>query len=165
MGCGDKHCGRFDKRALLKIPKGLYLLTSGNGEECRGMIIDSVLHTGDERGGVIVCVKKDVPIHDIMRSSGKMNLHFLNTDTPEELLKELGYGKGLDFQNFGNMNALLMENDAMLISEDYIGGFLALFLENYMENASCGFFECSISASAIFYDKDTLTPRVTERRE
>ena len=72
----------FDPKALFSLSYGLYLVTSHDGQRDNGMIANTACQQTDSPCRVSVTINKANYSHDVIRKTGKMNVHCLSKDTP-----------------------------------------------------------------------------------
>ena len=79
----------IDNTALFKIGYGLYVISCNDGSRDNAFICNTVVQVTDSPKRLAVTINKQNYSHDVIKSSGIMNVNCLNTDTPFEVFERL----------------------------------------------------------------------------
>lgn len=96
----------MDQKALYKIPYGLYILTSKNGNKHNGCIINTAQQVASDPLLISIAVNKANYTHDMILESRICTISVLNTNANFELFKRFGFQSGrtvdkfADFENY-----------------------------------------------------------------
>jgi len=85
-----------DAKVMLKIPYGLYILTSRYGDIDNGCVVNAVTQITASPISVMVAVNKNNYTEELIRKSGNFNISILDTDTDFETIKHFGFQSGRD---------------------------------------------------------------------
>ena len=147
---------KIDANALFKIEYGLYVVTVKGEELDNGLILNSVVQVTAAPLGVAVTVNKQNYSHDLIKSSGIMNICSLNEKTPFSLFQNFGMQSGRDAYKFIGVNAARSQNGLLYLTE-YSNAYVSLKVEQYVDLGTHGMFICTVTESQILEDTPTMT--------
>ena len=135
-----------DPKALFKIGYGLYLITSNDARKDNAFIANAVCHVTEKPLRVSVTINKLNYSHDIIKSSGILNVNCLNINTPFSVFKEYGYVSGRDVDKFKDKQVKRSTN-GLVVLEDFANAFISLKVESYVDLGTHGMFICLVTES------------------
>ena len=90
----------MDKKALYKLSYGLFVLTTREGEQNNGCIINTAIQAASEPNQMSVCVSKLNHTHDMIQRTGVFNVSVLSQRAGFDLFKHFGFQSGRDVNKF-----------------------------------------------------------------
>ena len=90
----------MDKKALYKLSYGLFVLTTREGEQDNGCIINTAIQAASEPNQMSVCVSKLNHTHDMIQRTGVFNVSVLSQRAGFDLFKHFGFQSGRDVNKF-----------------------------------------------------------------
>ena len=145
-----------DMKALFKIGYGLYVVTSNDGKKDNGLIVNTVMQVTSSPERVTVAISKSNYSHDVIKSSGKMNVNTLTVDAPFNVFEHFGFQSGRDVDKFADCSPNRSSN-GLIVLPHHINSYMSLEVEQYIDLGSHGMFICSISEAAVVSDSETMT--------
>lgn len=146
----------FDPKALYNIGYGLYVVTSNDGKKDNGFIVNTVSQFTSNPYRVVVGIAKANYSHATIKTTKKMNVNVLTTDTPFDLIKQFGFVSGRDTDKFKGEEVLRSSN-GLVVLKQHVNAYLSLEVEQYIDLDSHGMFICKVVESKIISSKETLT--------
>lgn len=147
---------KIDTNALFKIEYGLYVVTVKGEELDNGLILNAVMQVTAEPLGVAVTVNKQNYSHDLIKSSGIMNICSLNEKAPFSLFQNFGMQSGRDAYKFIGVSAARSQNGLLYLTE-YSNAYISLQVKQYVDLGTHGMFICEVTESKILEDVPTMT--------
>ena len=90
----------IEKEAMYKIPYGLYMLTTTDGEKQNGCIVNTVSMITDDPKRIVVFVNKANYSETLLQKNQIFNVSVLTESTPFEIFKQFGFQSGRDVDKF-----------------------------------------------------------------
>ncbi|MGM9631713.1 MAG: flavin reductase [Eubacteriales bacterium] len=147
---------KIDKTALFKLGYGLYVVTTNDGKKDNGLIVNTVVQVSDSPKRISVCVNKANYSHDIIKSTGKLNVNCLSTDAPFELFQHFGFQSGRNADKFIGDNLQRSENGLVVLG-GCINAYISLSVEQYIDLDSHGMFICTIDEAKTLNKAESMT--------
>lgn len=147
---------KLDMTALYKIGYGLYVVTSNDGKQDNGLIVNTVIQVSDNPNRIAVNINKQNYSHDIIKQTGKLNVNCLSVETPFEIFKRFGFQSGRTVNKFEGFTPLYSDNGLAFLSK-YINAFMSLEVEQYVDLETHGMFICKVTEARVISDKETMT--------
>lgn len=152
---GEK-ANKNDLTALFKIGYGLYVVTSNDGKNDNGLIVNTVTQVTNQPNRVAVCINKQNYSHHTIKKTGIMNVNCLSVEAPFKVFENFGFQSGKNVDKFANGNPLRSDNGLVFLPK-YINSFMSLKVENYIDLDTHGMFICSVTEARVISDKETMT--------
>jgi len=95
---------RIDQQALDKFTYGLYLVSSRDGEQRNGLVVNTVVQVALTPTLVSVAINKNSLTNEYIRKSGVFGISVLDKDTPMEFIGRFGFRSGREFDKFEGVN-------------------------------------------------------------
>jgi len=86
----------MNREALRKISYGLYVVTSGKGDNCNGQICNTVFQVTSEPAKVAISINKQNFTHEFIRESRVFAVSVLSKNTPLSFIGLFGFKCGRD---------------------------------------------------------------------
>lgn len=146
----------FDPTALFRIPYGLYLITSSDGMTDNGMICNAVMQLTDSPARVAVCLSKICLTHDLVLSSGEMNVCCLTEKAPLAIFTRFGFQSGRDADKFAGIPFLRSAN-GLAVPAGCTGAYFSLAAESSVDVGTHTLCICRVTDAAVLSDEPTVT--------
>lgn len=148
----DKH----DMSALFHIGYGLYVVTSNDGRQDNGLIVNTVSQVTDSPSRIAVTINKANYSHHVIRQTGAMNVNCLSVDAPFSVFETFGFQSGRNANKFAGMQVVRSDNGLAILPR-YINAAISLKVEEYVDLGSHGMFICSVAEARVMNDRETMT--------
>ncbi len=145
-----------DLSALFNIGYGLYVVTSNDGKNDNGLIVNTVTQVTNTPNRIAVTINKDSYSYHTIKLTGKMNINCLSIDAPFSIFENFGFKSGRAHNKFQDIEALRSDNGLAFLPK-YINSFMSLKVEQYVDLDTHGMFICSITESRVITDAQTMT--------
>lgn len=146
----------INTKALFNISYGLYVVTSYDGKNHNGLIVNTVMQLTDSPNRVGVCINKVNYSHDVIKETGVMNVNCLTQSAPFEIFKKFGFQSGRDVNKFEGESIKTSENGLAVLKEN-TNAFISLKVANYIEFDTHGLFICDVTEAEILSDEEAVT--------
>ncbi len=146
----------IDQTALFKLGYGLYAVTSKTGEKDNALIVNTVFQVTNTPLRVVVTIDKKNYSHDIIKSTGIMNINCLSVKAPFEIFEKFGFHSGKDTDKLSDVDFFRTENGLSCLS-DYINAYISLKVFEYIDLDSHGMFICDVTEANVISDEETMT--------
>jgi flavin reductase (DIM6/NTAB) family NADH-FMN oxidoreductase RutF/rubredoxin len=90
----------MDLQALDRLTYGLYLVTSRNGEQLNGLIVNTVIQVALEPCLVAMAINKSSLTGEFIQRSGVFAITVLEKETPLEFISRFGFHSGREHNKF-----------------------------------------------------------------
>lgn len=147
---------KYNTNALFNIGYGLYVITSNDGEKDNGMIANTVSQLTSSPIRVSVTLNKNSYTHDVVKSTGIMNVNCLSTEAPFKVFEAFGFTSGRDVDKFKDCEPGRSENGLVVLPK-YINAYMSLKVTDYIDLDSHGMFICTLEECDVLSDKETMT--------
>ena len=146
----------FDPKALNKITYGLFVITCSYDGKDNGMICNTVTQVASDPMRVAVSINKANFSHDMIKSSGTMNVCMLTEEAPFEVFTRFGFRSGRSADKFAGEQVFRSANGAPILTK-FINSFMSLKVVDYTDMGSHGLFICEPTDSAVMNDKPSMS--------
>lgn len=145
-----------DLTALFNIGYGLYVVTSHDGKNDNGLIVNTVSQVTNTPNRIAVAINKENYSHHVIKQTGKMNLNCLSVDAPFSLFENFGFQSGRNSDKFKEIEPLRSDNGLAFLPK-YINSFISLKVEQYLDFDTHGMFICTITESRVISNLETMS--------
>jgi len=145
-----------DSKALFNIGYGLYVVTTNDGRRDNGLIVNTVCQVTASPERIAVTVNKANYSHDVIKSTGKMNVNCLTTEAPFKDFEAFGFVSGRDVDKFKDCSPNRSENGLVVLPK-YINSYFSLEVESYIDLDTYGMFICTVTESQVVSAIETMT--------
>ena len=152
----EETANKNDLTALFNIGYGLYVVTSNDGKRDNGLIVNAVTQVTNTPNRIAVTINKQNYSHEVIKSTGKMNVNCLSTDAPFSVFEDFGFKSGRDNNKFENITPLYSDNGLAFLPK-YINSFMSLKVEQYIDLDTHGMLICSVTEARVVSEKETMT--------
>ena len=146
----------IDINALFKIGYGLYIVTSNDGTRHNGLIVNTVTQLTNTPNRVAVTINKANYSHDVIKSTGILNVCCLSEEAPFSVFQNFGFRSGKDADKFADTPFWTSEN-GLAVPSQYINSFISLKVEQYVDFDTHGMFVCTLTEARSITDIPTMT--------
>ena len=150
------HLNKNDMSALFKIGYGLYVVTSNDGKQNNGLIVNTVTQVSDNPNRIAVNINKANYSYHVIKQTGILNVNCLTVDAPFKVFENFGFQSGRNTDKFVNYPYILSDNGLPILT-NYINASISLKVENYIDLDSHGMFICSVTEARVMNNKETMT--------
>lgn len=150
------HLNKNDMNALFKIGYGLYVVTSNDGKQNNGLIVNTVTQVSDNPNRIAVNINKANYSYHVIKQTGILNVNCLTVDAPFKVFENFGFQSGRNTDKFVNYPYILSDNGLSILT-NYINASISLKVENYIDLDSHGMFICSVTEARVMNNKETMT--------
>ena len=152
----DSTANKNDLSALFNIGYGLYVVTSNDGRNDNGLIVNTVSQVTNTPNRIAVAINKENYSHHIIKQSGKMNVNCLTVDAPYAVFEKFGFRSGRNINKFEDCEPLRSENGLVFLPR-HINSFMSLKVVQYVDLDTHGMFICEITESRVISNAETMT--------
>ena len=145
-----------DPAALGRIGYGLYLVTSSDGQKDNGLIVNTVTQVSENPCRLAVSVNKRNYSCQLIRDSGKMNVHCLSVDTPFPFIERFGFHSGRDTDKFDGLTPERSAN-GLAVLPAYANAYLSLQVDQTLDLGSHCLFLCTVAEAVTLSDAAGMT--------
>lgn len=150
------HLNKNDMNALFKIGYGLYVVTTNDGKQNNGLIVNTVTQVSDNPNRIAVNINKANYSYHVIKQTGILNVNCLTVDAPFKVFENFGFQSGRNTDKFVNYPYILSDNGLPILT-NYINASISLKVENYIDLDSHGMFICSVTEARVMNNKETMT--------
>lgn len=116
----------LDRRVFGDLSYGLYIVTSRDGDEMNGQIVNTVIQVTSDPPRVAVIINKKNLTHDFIAKSRVFGVTVLDESTPMKFLGPFGFRSGRDINKFSEVQfkegltgcPLVIENAVSLLEAE-----------------------------------------------
>ncbi|MGN0661197.1 MAG: flavin reductase [Oscillospiraceae bacterium] len=149
--------GIIDEKSLFKIPYGLYVLTSNDGEKDNGCIINTVMQVTNKPNRISIAVNKLNFTHDMIKKSGVFNVSVLTESVPFSVFERFGFKSGKDTDKFAGFEHTAVSQNGLKYLTAYTN---ALISGKVVSSEDCGthtVFIADVTQAEILSDEKSVT--------
>ena len=146
----------LDLKALHNIAYGLYVVTSNDGKKDNGLIVNTVIQVTSTPTRVSVTINKQNYSHDVIRSTGKMNVNCLDITAPFALFQNFGFRSGRETDKFAGLEVRRSQNGLSVLTE-HINAWMSLQVVDYLDLGTHGMFLCDVTEAGTVAGAETMT--------
>ena len=152
----SERANKNDLTALFRIGYGLYVVTSNDGKQDNGLIVNTVSQVSDSPNRVAVTINKANYSHHIIKQTGILNVNCLSVEAPFSVFESFGFRSGRNVNKFDGTFPARSDNGLVILPQ-YINAVLSLKVDQYVDLGSHGMFLCSVTEARVISDKETMT--------
>ena len=142
--------------ALFNISYGLYVITSNDGIRDNGMIANTVCQLTSNPIRISVTLNKGSYTHDVVKSTGIMNVNCLSVEAPFKVFEVFGFQSGRDVNKFEDCAPNRSSNGLVYLPK-YINAYMSLKVVDYVDCGTHGMFICTLGECDVVSDKESMT--------
>ena len=145
------------KESFLKINYGLYVITSRDGNEDNGCVIDALMQLTDNPPVVAFSINKVNKTHEMLMKSKEFNISVLTEDAPKELFKIFSTKSGYDMNKFEEYTDFERSRNGIVYLSKHINARLSGKVVDAIDAGTHTLFRGEITDSAVINNQETLT--------
>ncbi len=145
-----------DLTALFRIGYGLYVVTSNDGKQDNGLIVNTVTQVTNTPNRIAVTINKENYSHHVIKQTGIMNVNCLSVDAPFKVFENFGFRSGRNADKFEGCSPIRTENGLLMLPH-YINAMMSLKVEQYIDLGTHGMFICEITEARVISNAETMT--------
>ena len=146
-----------EKNPLFNIGYGLYVLTSNDGKNDNGCIINSVNQVASNPNLLFISLNKANYTTEIVLKTKEMNLNCLTEHTPFSLIKRFGFASGKTSNKFDGFRCALRSKNNLVYLTRYTNSFFSLKVKDVLDLGSHYGFICEIVESKTLSNENSLS--------
>jgi len=147
----------MNKLALTKLNYGLYIVTSKNGEDFSGCVVNTVTQiTAEERPKAIVAINKENYTCQIALKAKKINISILSQEADMILIGKFGFRTGKEFNKLENTESIIGTNGIPAVTEKAVG-YMEANIINEIDCNTHYLFILEIQEAEILNEKQPLS--------
>jgi len=147
---------KSDMKALFRIGYGLYVVTSNDGKQDNGLIVNTVTQVSDNPTRIAVNINKANYSHDTIKQTGILNVNCLSVEAPFAVFQTFGFQSGRNVNKFEGCTPVRSDNGLVILPK-YINAAFSLKVEDYVDLGSHGMFICTVTEARVMSDAETMT--------
>ncbi|MCG6919125.1 MAG: flavin reductase family protein [Deltaproteobacteria bacterium] len=93
----------LDRRVFADLSYGLYIVTSRDGDQMNGQVVNTVIQVTSDPARVAVIINKKNLTHDFINRSKVFGVTVLDESTPMKFLGPFGFRSGRDIYKFSEV--------------------------------------------------------------
>lgn len=149
--------GEIQNEAFFKIPYGLFVLISKDGDFDNGCIVNTVMQITNEEQKIIVGLNKTNYSHDIILKTGKFNISALTEKTPFDVIKRFGFASGKDMNKFDNFDKISSSENHLNYLTDFSNMFISAEVVEVVDCATHSAFVAKVTEAQVISDEKSIT--------
>ena len=146
-----------DPAALYHIGYGLYVVTSREGEQDNGLIVNTVTQVTNTPNRVAVTVNKLNYSCDVIARTGQLNISALDQDAPFKLFENFGFQSGKDVDKFAGFRHVQRSANGLLFLDKYSNAYISCKVIQTVDLKTHMMFICDVTQCVTLSDKETMT--------
>ena len=117
--------------AFFSLTYGLYIVSSGSGEQYNGYIANTAFQVTAEPAQITVACNKDNLTAEFIAKSRLFSVSVLKRDTKTALFGKFGYQSGRDINKFENTEFITGKSGVPIVIEDSIAWFECELMQTF----------------------------------
>ena len=139
------------------LSSGMYLLTTREGDQNYGCLINSAMEVSRKPARIAVCLVKTNLTHEALLRTGIFNLSLITEDAPYELYRQFGMKSGRKTDKFTDCPWLTEGNDGIPHLKDHSNGWLSAHVTEQLDLGDHTLFIGQITGDQVLNDLPTCT--------
>lgn len=115
----------MNNKAMYKIPYGLYVLTSREGDKDNGCIINTVGQVTTSPNRITFAVNKQNLTHDMVLKTGVFNVSTLSEAAPFSVFQNFGFQSGRTADKFAEFGDVYRSENGIYYLTNYVNSFIS----------------------------------------
>ena len=147
----------IDPTALFSIGYGLYVVTSREGDQDNGLIVNAVTQVTNTPNRVAVTVNKMNYSCGVIAKTGVLNISTLSQDAPFKLFQRFGFQSGKDINKFWDFKHYQHSANGLAYLTKYSNAFISCKVINQMDLGTHIMFICDVTQCVNLSNLPTMT--------
>lgn len=145
-----------EKEAMYKIPYGLFMLTTTDGERQNGCIVNTVSMITENPKRIVVFVNKANYSEELLKKNKIFNVSVLSESVPFEIFKQFGFQSGRDVDKFEGGRYATSENGLYYLPE-YANAFMSAKVVDAYDYGTHTLFVAEVTEAKKLSDEPSAT--------
>lgn len=146
----------IEKEALYKIPYGLFMLTTSDGEKQNGCIVNTVAMLTDTPKRITVFVNNANYSAELLKKNGVCNVSILTESTPFDVIRRFGFSSGRDVDKFSDRAYPHTENGLYYLP-DYANAVLSAKVVDHYDYGTHTLFVAEVTEAKPLANEPSLS--------
>lgn len=147
----------IEPKALFKLSYGLFAVTAQDAGRDNGCITNTAIQVASAPDKIALAVNKANLTHDMILSSGKLNVSVLTEDTPFELFKHFGLQSGRSVDKFAGYPDVQRSANGLIYLSKTANAMFSGAVEQAVDCGSHTLFIAGITQSMVLSQKPSVT--------
>ncbi|WP_026624243.1 flavin reductase [Eggerthia catenaformis] len=152
----SEEANKNDLTALFRLGYGLYVVTTHDGKQDNGCIVNTVTQVSENPTRLAVCINKKNYTDHIIMKTGKLNVNCLSQEAPFSVFEKYGFVSGRTKDKFAGMKVSRTDNGLVILPQ-YINAVMALKVEQTIDLDSHHMYLCAIEEARVLSNTETMT--------
>ena len=147
------------RKALQNMVYGMYLLTTREGEQDFGCLVNTAIQVSSQPDRIAVCVVKSNLTHEVLQRTGVFNLSGLQEEAPMELFRNFGMRSSRKTEKFTQFPGLARSANGILFPSDWGTMCLSAEVTEQVDLGDHTLFIGRITDDAVLHESPTCSYR------
>ena len=147
------------RKALQNMVYGMYLLTTREGEQDFGCLVNTAIQVSSQPDRIAVCVVKSNLTHEVLQRTGVFNLSGLQEEAPMELFRNFGMRSSRKTDKFTHFPGLARSANGILFPSDWGTMCLSAEVTEQVDLGDHTLFIGRITDDAVLHESPTCSYR------
>lgn len=143
-------------QSLNGLSYGLYIVTSSDGTQKDGLIVNTAFQVSADPAKLAVCVCKNSFTHGMIEKSRVLNVMPLEQQTPMVFIGNFGFRTGRNYDKFANVSYTVGKNGCPVVAEHTLS-CIEVCVEQTVDVGTHTLFIGSVTAAQFFKEATPLT--------
>ena len=146
-----------DPKALFTLSYGLFVVTAKDGDKDNGCITNTAIQVASAPNRIALALNKANLTHDMILSSGLLNVSVLTEDAPFKVYQHFGFQSGRTVDKFAECPEQRRSVNGLLYIPKYTNAFFSGQVVNAVDCGSHTLFIADVTESAVLSDRPSVT--------
>lgn len=146
----------IEKEAMFKIPYGLFMLTTTDGEKQNGCIVNTVAMLTDTPKRITIFVNNANYSAELLKKNGVCNVSVLTERTPFDVICRFGFSSGRDTDKFGD-GAYPKTENGLYYLPDYANAVLSAKIVDHYDYGTHTLFVAEVTEARTLLNEPSLS--------
>ena len=147
------------RKALQNMVYGMYLLTTREGEQDFGCLVNTAIQVSSQPDRIAVCVVKSNATHNVLQRSGVFNLSGIQEEAPMEFFRNFGMRSSRKADKFTQFPGLVRSDNGILYPAQWGTMCLSAEVTEQVDLGDHTLFIGRITEDAVLKDAPTCSYR------
>lgn len=145
----------MDKKALLKLSYGVYVIGSGHDGRSNAQAANTVFQVSSEPPRMVISINKNNYTHELISKSKRFSVSVLRKDTPLQFIIALGFSSGRDHDKLKDVRHEI--HDAVPVVIDNAAAFLTAEVVGSVDVETHTIFIGKVVSAEVLTDGETMS--------
>ena len=147
----------IDPNALFSIGYGLYVVTSREGKEDNGLIVNAVTQVTNTPNRIAVTINKLNHSCGVIAKTGLLNISTLSEDAPFKLFQRFGFQSGRDVDKFWDFKHYQHSANGLAYLTKYSNAYISCKVTDKVDLGTHLMFICDVTQCVTLSSVPTMT--------